>query len=374
MMSEQERREGVGVRKRVTLAEVAREAGVSVGLVSSYLSGRSYGDGSGAGIRIGMETAGRVLETCRRLGYVPDRVGTYRMIYPERAPVGLAGTTRERFQVNRYHSMILDGVVRQATVHGLNLNVLQYDEAIDYHAEPGALPEWVLAGEVHRLIFAGPPNASLLEILRERGADLVYASRDPEVAGVSAVVPDYCGAAELAVEHLHALGHREIGLFGLPYFYGSYQARELLSGARKALAERSLAEHLHLDRFSGGGGLAPAEEALEAFLAGPNPVTAVFSFDDLSAESLATAALRRGLEIPTDLSIMGCNDERQTALHNPPLTTIRLPVTEIGGRCVEVLNSLAAPRPDPHGQCHVLPVQLVTRASTGPCKERSAGL
>ena len=348
----------------MTLAEIAREAGVSVGLVSSYLSGRDYGDGNGAGIRIGAETAARILTTCRELGYVPDRVGTYRMIYPERAPVGLAGITRERFQVNRYHSLILDGVVRQTTARALNLNVLQYDETIDYREEPAALPEWVAQGAVHRLIFAGPPNASLLEVLLERGAHLVYASREPEVPGVSAVVPDYQAAARMAVAHLHALGHREVGLFGLPYFAGTYQARELLTGAREALAERGLEEHVFLEAVDRGEGTS-ADRALETFLAGSRAVTAVFAFDDLSAESLVTAALRRGLQVPADLSVMGCNDERQSALHNPPLTTVHLPVTEIGGRCVEVLNTLAT-LPKPEGLLEVLPVYLVERASTAP--------
>lgn len=357
-----EAKRGAGKRgRKVTLAEIAQEAGVSVGLVSSLLSGRSYVSGVSSGIRIGQGTSRRILETCRQMEYQADRVETYRLIYPERAPVGIAGIVQERFRMNRYHSLILDGVIARTTACSLKLSVLKYDPGTDYKAHPEALPKWVVSGEIDRFIFAGPPNRSLLEILVQEGADVVYASRDPEVDGVSVVVPDYAEAAAIALKYLHTLGHREIGLFGLPYFHGSYMARELLAGARQTLSELNLLERLYLDSPE-----AAVDSALDSLLEQIPLVSSVFAFDDLSAHVLLAAAMKRDLRIPEDLSIIGCNDEREAALLSPPLSTVHLPVFDIGGRCVDVLNGLAAERPGGTVGREVLPIYLVERASTRP--------
>jgi DNA-binding LacI/PurR family transcriptional regulator len=350
--------------KRVTLAEIAREAGVSVGLVSSFLSGKNYGDGGGSGIRIGTETAGRILGTCRRLNYQPERSDTFRLIYPELAPVALAGSVREQFQANRYHSLILDGVVAGTSTHSLSLSLVQYDPGTDYEAHPELLPEWVAEGQTGKCIFAGTPNPGLLRLLVQRGIHLVYASRNPAVPGVSCVVPDYREAATMAVRYLHNLGHRRIGFFALDYFSGTYPGKELLAGARQALDELGLEGLLNVTPTGSSPPGERAATALRQFMQDAAPATAVFAFDDLSAETIAHAAAASGVGIPGDLSLVGCNDERQSVHMHPPLTTVHLPVFEIGRLAVELVNQLAvSPGPAPD-QCRVLPVFMVERATT----------
>jgi LacI family transcriptional regulator len=354
--------------KRVTMAEIARAAGVSVGLVSSYLSGKNYADSSGSGIRISVETASRIMGTCRQLNYQPERAETYRMIYPERAPIGLVGNVRDQFQLNRYHSLILDGAVAAASAAAVSLSLLQYDPDTDYAAQPELLPDWVQEGHIGKFLFAGPPNHSLLRILVERGARIVYASRDPGVAGVSAVVPDYRQAAGVAIRFLHEAGHRRIGLFGLSYFNNSYPGQELAAGAQAVLDELHCRGHLALNAGPISESKAQTAHSFGQLFRVSDPVTAVFAFDDLSAEYLAHHAIDTGLQIPRDLSVVGCNDERQAALMHPPLTTIRLPVFEIGRQAVELVNQLAAAGGDAGNMRRTLPVALVERASTARCR------
>lgn len=349
--------------KKVTIAQIAEAAGVSVGLVSSFLSGKQYSRGGRSGIRLGRETAERILAVCRENNYRPDKVAVFNRIYPELAEVAFVGNALH-FRFGRYFMIMMDGIVVSAAESNVKVSIMQFDPDIDYRRQPDRLPYSVLEGEISKYVVGGAPNMSFLESLIERGANVVYVSRQIDMPGVVSVVPDYHNAAEIAVRYLYNLGHRRIGFMGFSYFKDGYHGLTLKKGAIDTLKSLGLKWSEDDFQYDEENYTANESQALNRLLAQKSPPSAVFCFDDVSAELLIRAAQNRGLDVPADLSVIGCNDERQAATAIPPLTTVHLPVFEMGVRAVQVVNSVAKQGLEAVDSKIVLPVYLVERAST----------
>jgi DNA-binding LacI/PurR family transcriptional regulator len=168
------------------------------------------------------------------------------------------------------------------------------------------------------------------------------------------------------VRHLISLGHRRIALVDhamSAFAQGSPAGRR--RGYRLALAEAGLpAEPAHeiVVEFSPAGG----EAALRALLSQPEPPSALFVGSDSQASGIVAAAWRQGLRVPEDLAIVGYNDIDLASCLD--LTTMRVPMREMGGRGVQML--LAAL--DGHAESAppvLLPAELVVRGSSGASGE-----
>jgi DNA-binding LacI/PurR family transcriptional regulator len=168
--------------------------------------------------------------------------------------------------------------------------------------------------------------------------------------------------AELAVEHLHGLGHRRVAhVTGL---MTTKPAADRLLGYRSALDRLGLRyrdEYIREGDFYVESGYA----AMEALLEGPEPPTAVFAASDLMAVGAMQAAHERGLDVPTDLAIVGFDDIQIAPLVRPALTTVRQDKAGLGGAAGEALVRMIE---DPAFTPPIvtLPVELVVRDSSGP--------
>ena len=168
-------------------------------------------------------------------------------------------------------------------------------------------------------------------------------------------------AAELAVAHLVTLGHRRIGFISGPDRFGAVQRK--LAGYRAAMrrelgaGEQELDDLVALTLFGVEGGEVAAGQLLE------RDVTGLVCGSDLMALGAIRAARRRGLAVPRDVSVVGFDDSPLIAFTDPPLTTLRQPVTAMGFAAVRALvdeiNGYAAPRSE-----YVFPPELVVRGST----------
>jgi LacI family transcriptional regulator len=194
--------------------------------------------------------------------------------------------------------------------------------------------------------------------MRAYGAAVVHLS--PHAFGEAEVGVDNAGGIATMVAELVRLGHRQIGFLAGPT--SLYVARQRLEGYRRGLAAAGIAFDDRLvvsTGFNSDGGTL----GIDTLLAGSAPFTAVCAANDL----LALGALQRlaalGIAVPGEVSVAGFDDIQTAAMVAPGLSTVRLPLHDIGRRGFEFAErQLAGARP----RREVLPTALVMRESTAP--------
>ena len=167
-----------------------------------------------------------------------------------------------------------------------------------------------------------------------------------------------------ATRHLIALGHRRIAYLGDRYGYQSDAER--YTGYRQAVEERDLPFEPLLVAH-GDGKPEGAETAIADLLALPQPPTAVFCYNDLSALGAMRQIRNRGLRIPADISVVGFDDLYISQYTDPPLTTVRQPMRQMGRMAMETLLQIFAGAESGHDI--KVPGELIVRQSTALPKE-----
>ncbi len=163
-----------------------------------------------------------------------------------------------------------------------------------------------------------------------------------------------------ATRHLAELGHRRIAMISGPTEWPCIRAR--LDGYRAAMDGAGLPVDPELVRVSTlyvEGGLSAAAELLRL----PDPPTAVFTANDLQAMGVYQAALRAGVRIPDELSVVGFDDLSFAAWSVPPLTTVRQPLVRMGATAAEMVIALAGGEVPEQNRVE-LATSLVVRQST----------
>ena len=226
------------------------------------------------------------------------------------------------------------------------------------------------------VLFAGGGFASrsYRDAMRKQIAALqsygAYAvALEPRGARMPAEIPDNHGGAREATEHLLGLGHERIAFIDGPAEV--LTSRDRLAGHRAAIEAAGLPFD---ERLVASGGFTEqgGRTALAALLdggAGGGGFTAVFASNDAMAIGCMAELRARGLAIPHDMSLVGYDDIPAMRWFDPPLTTVRVPMEEIGAAGVKRLLGLLAAEGDPprSGKVNVHPCELVVRASTaGP--------
>lgn len=179
-------------------------------------------------------------------------------------------------------------------------------------------------------------------------------------------------AAELAVAHLVALGHRRIGLITGPRRFVPVQRK--VSGYQEAMrrlvcvGDRDLAELTELSLFGVEGGEAAAARLID------RGATGLVCGSDLMALGAIRAARQRSLSVPEDISVVGYDDSPLMAFTDPPLTTLRQPVAAMAVAAVRTLLDEIHGQAAPHTE-YVFRPELVVRGSTAaaPVRRPRAG-
>ena len=350
------------LQKTITMAQIAKAAGVSQGAISSLLNDRDYG------IRVSEKTRERVFKVCREMCYLPNDLRAVVRMYPELGEFALlvsgkfAGGLAHPF-VARIAAAALDVVPEPLR----SVTIAFYDEALDYAAAPDRLPHPAATGTVSKFMFVGPPNPSLIGTLTKRGHAVVALGQEVALPGVHSILFDFPSASQLAIEHLHRLGHKRLAIISGPFGSADPAINELNRGVRLACERLGLSVEAQNIIY---GDLTPAAgaAALDGLLARKPEATAIFCLSDSAAAGELASAHARGRRIPEHLSILACGDDPAAALLSPALTTIRLPVEEMAAHGIRQLGRLT----HASGLCEagktVLPVHLVERASCAPPK------
>jgi len=330
---------------KVTLNDVAMLAGVDRSVVSRVIN-----DDPRLSVR--PETRQRVLDTIEKLGYRPNAAA--RSLRTARAY--MFGLLIPDF-ANPVYAEIIKGAERAAGLLGYGLMTASSDGVrlgLNHYLD------LLGQGRVDGLLFAGEDSGHELAQLRTSQVPWVLVNRT--LAGAQRyVILDDARGSTLAVNHLVELGHRRIAHLAGPE--GADTGRRRREGYLTAIRTAGLAvgphSVAHAD-YTPAGGVA----ALGRLLSAPTPPTAVFVANVASAVGALHAAHAAGLSVPRDLSVVAVHDMPLASHLVPALTTVRMPLEELGRRALELL----AKRGPEETIAEVVaePVELIVRESTAP--------
>lgn len=170
------------------------------------------------------------------------------------------------------------------------------------------------------------------------------------------------------MEHLLSLGHHRIAI--VKGASGNYDAAERLRGYRLALRDAGITPERSLEcrgDFSEAGGYAAALTLIES----KHRPTAIFAANDSMAIGVLSALREAGLRVPEDIAVGGFDDIPLARYMDPPLTSVRVPISELGARAVGTLLEAIARKTHHTRQRSRVSTELVIRRSTGaPYAER----
>lgn len=328
----------------VTLAEVAHRAGVSAAVVSRVINHSPT-------LSIRSETRARVRAAIDELAYRPHAAA--RSL--SRSKTDAFGLIIPGFE-NPVYARIIEGAESAALAAGCVL--------LTGSASGSGLsePDYVRSlgnGRVDGLLLAGVSDRTMFEKSAWLGS-VPFLMLNRRVVNVDRyVILDDEGAAGLAVSHLADLGHTRIAHIAGPGYADTGRRRRL--GYLRAMTSAKLRtdeEYLVESAYTPASGL----EAMDKLLALPHPPTAVFIASVAAAIGALRSAKLHSLSVPDDVSLIAVHDLPLAAFLSPPLTTVQMPLAELGARGVQLL---AESSPETRiTEVLVGPMSLVLREST----------
>jgi LacI family transcriptional regulator len=335
---------------KVTLNDVAVLAGVDRSVVSRVIN-----DDPNLSIR--PQTRQRVLDTIEKLGYRPNAAA--RSLRTARAY--MFGLFIPDF-ANPVYAEIIKGAEMAAGHLGYALMTASSAGVALGRAH---YIDLVAQGRVDGLLFAGDESGHDLEQFRALRLPWVLVNRRLEGSRRYVILDDERGG-RLAAGHLIGLGHRRIAHIAGPETADT--ARRRRAGYASAMASAGLPVDprliVHADYTPAGGAA-----AMSALLAQAEPPTAVLVANVASAVGALHTAYTLGLSVPEDISVIAIHDMPLAGHLVPALTTVRMPLSELGRRAIELL---AVTSPDDDiTETVTEPVEVIVRQSTAPPPERA---
>ena len=340
-----------------TLKEMAATLNLSVMAVSKAL--RDAPD-------ISAGTKARVQAEAKRRNYIPNRAAQNLRL----RRTGLIGIVVP--QINHtYYSHLVWGVERQA--EAVNLQVL-IASSLDRAENEMKEVQKMISRQVEALILVPAVRwqhrLATLELVRSSGIPTILLDAYPAGAenfpNVSWVVCDDQRGGQLATEHLLELGHKDILFLAGPN--GSSSSAGRFSGYQRALAAAGV-PYSDTRVYLADKDIDSGRKAMSQALSEEVEFTAVIAYNDSVAVGAADTLFQQGFRLPEDVSIVGFGDGVLAANFRVPLTTVRVPQTEMGEKAVRLAlemqkGSTVQPRS--------LPMEIILRASTKPPTRRPA--
>lgn len=328
-------------QSRPTIADVAAQAGVSIATVSKVINNR-YG--------VAATTAAKVRDVIAEMGYESSLVA---QSLRSRTTNVIAVLVTD---IEPFSAELLKGAAKALRETPYELIVYVGG---GHKAEPE--PGWErrslsrLSGTLADGVILVTPT------LVDYDTDAPIVAVDPHTGAsqVPSIVADNLAGAVAATNHLTALGHRRIGFLGGRPDLESARLRE--QGYRTAMASAAVPVDEALVR-SGAYRAESSIEPARQMLSGPGRPTAIFAANDLSAIETMHVARNLGLRVPEDLSVVGFDNIPESALCDPPLTTVDQSIHAMGAEAIRMLVSMIDGTEVPR---HLtLPTRLVVRQST----------
>ncbi|MEV8066349.1 LacI family DNA-binding transcriptional regulator [Streptomyces sp. NPDC085995] len=340
--------------RRPTLEEVAARAGVGRGTVSRVINGSP---------RVSDATRAAVEAAVAELGYVPNTAARALAANRTDAIALVVPEPETRFFAEPYFSDMLRGV--GAELADTEMQLLLTFAGGD--RERRRLAQYLAAHRVDGVLLVSVhADDPLPDLVAQLEIPAVISGPRSAAETLPSVDSDNYGGARSAVEHLLAGGRRRIAhITGHLDVYG---AQRRVDGYRDALREAGLgvAEVLvEQGDFTEEGG----RRAMARLLDNAPDVDAVFAGSDVTAAGARQVLRERGRRTPEDVALVGYDDSAIARHMDPPLTSVRQPIEEMGRAMIDLLlteiadrRPAGAPAHEPHHA--VLPTELVVRASS----------
>lgn len=334
--------------KQAGIKDIAKAAGVSTATVSRTLRNPEL---------VSESTREKVMEAVNASNYRPNQMGISLRTRRTNNIVAIIPDI-----TNPFIASVVRAIEQVAQQHGYNvlLGDTQNDsERIHHYA--GMVGSRQADGIIlfsHYMPFNHDNSGNLTEVL----PPLVNSCEDTNINGIHKVMIDNQAAAITAVNHLLALGHKDIGCITGPLNTDSSIKR--LEGYRQALASAGI--DYNPDYIIEGDHQMPAgSKGAQILMQLKQRPSAIFCFNDEMAIGAMSEIQEQGYKIPDDISVMGFDDIRFSQYTKPALTTVKQPVEQIGEQCI--LQLLALIKEETPAQQYInLPVELIVRSSTGP--------
>ncbi len=355
-------------KRKATIADVAREAGVSTATAGRVLGGYGY---------TSEEKKEQVLKAAQNIGYRPNALARSLITGKTRTLGVVAGDIQ-----NPFYASVLRGISNVAEANGFGLLITNSDEA---QLREVSSVELLAQKQVDGLVVtpSDTRKATHLHNLRAMGVPLVLIDRSVAGLMVDRVATDNIAAAEQAVRHLIAAGHRRIGIVaelvddengGLDAFLARavagdpiesetlYPSWPRLFGYIRAHRIEGLPVDPRLTLQTGSYSARAAQTVVSNLMTAPHPPTALFTTDGTMSEGTMRALTEMKLSIPQDLSLICFDDLDWMSFHRPGITTIAQPRLAMGETAARML--LERIRGDDYPPRTVLmPAELIERRS-----------
>ncbi len=344
-----------------TIHDVAKQAGVSIGTVSNVINQNK---------KVAPDTTARVMEAIQSLKYVPNTAAKSLKSNQSRI-MGILAEDISAFSSGD----IIEGICKYSESHGYTVelcnlrvnNKVEHEKAFLYHEMEQTASfqnsvekslNLLLASRVGGIIYIGVHPRDVGHILPSLDVPVVYVYAYTAKEDYCINYDDFQGA-KLAVEYLVEMGHERIAL--LCGSIDSVSAHKRLMGYQETLMRHHLAfrpEYVCSGNWHYEDGYRNCIRLLEL----PEPPTAIFSMSDLMAYGALNAALDRGLRVPEDISIHGFDGLEHSAFTRPALSTVSLPLLEMGAKSAETLSRIMS-HEHPESRSVLLPCSHMARST-----------
>ena len=339
----------MSVVQRVKLTDVARAAGVHPGTASRALNPATRS-------RVSPETSRRILKVADRLGYVPNTLAR-----------GLR--TSKSFVVamlvpditNALFPPMVRGAEQVLSAAGYTLVLTDTDN--DPDTERRQVEQLRGRGTDGFIIATARWNDPLLDEIADQEVPAVLANRNTGSHRLPYVGADERTGIQLAVEHLAELGHRRMVHLGGPA--DTSTGRDRAAAFRQAVDGLGLPAGRGLVQVCATYSEAAGAEATRRLLESSRDVTAIVCGNDLIALGALSVLAEAGISCPEQMSVVGFNNMAMVDRLTPPLTTVRLPLHQIGELSARLLLAEIEGGPQNAGAVQsLLGVQLAVRGTT----------
>jgi len=346
-------------RNPITQEDVAKHAGVSRSVVSYVLNNGPR--------KVSPETRRRVLSAIQELGYRPNK-------YAQRLKLGanaaqnsigiIAGGKGYNLLERPYYSVILASLFD--TAHQLNQHI-RFFSFFDALKDPIFFNKNIHPEEISSLLLllptlitADPEHHQLITTMIERIDNIICL--ETSIYGLPTLIVDMVQAAQLAVEHLIKLGHKRIGFLAVD---GERDGRA--DGYKRTLIMHNITFDGDLMRYVNSAHFLSSAYDLTIDLIKSNPdMTAIFAANDEIAIAALAALHDNDLKAPDDVAIVSIDNTKIASMVRPALTTVNIPIGEMGEYALKMLLSQRDHALDSVSM--VLPIELVVRESCGEPK------
>lgn len=340
----------MGKAKRVTIKDVARQAGTSYQTVSRVINDKPD---------VSTATRQRVLEVIEQLNYRPSMAATSRA-NPKTNIVAVAVSPYNEYLLyegDPHLLRLIHGVDHALALRNYSLLLSTIHFTNDNAIESRLLNRQLADGVIIRLSMYDYGRAATL--LAEKGYPVVVIgyTQNPDIPAIRS---DDENGGYTQTQHLLALGHRNIGIISGPEDDPATAMRR--QGLERAMTSSGWDAHA-MPAAVGDYTVASGYRAMSQLIEEAPELTAIVAFSDTMAIGAMQWLQQNGYRIPRDISIVGYDDIPNAQRQATPLTTIRIPSMDEGQHAVRILFDLIENR-KLQSKKVVLPVHLVSRNST----------